>query len=802
MLFHYLRIALRNLGKDRAYTLINVFGLAVGLAAFILIILYVKDEKSYDRHHGKHPRIYRLWSVLDAEGQGERSSSMPFPVGPVMAVEQSGFIEQVVRLFNMQEPYITLQREELKFNEPGVFYADSNYFEVFDHRVVNGNLVNALTGPNKVVLTASLAEKYFGSENPLGKELLLEGKIPLTVSAVLEDPPAQSHVSPRALISFTTLRAFMGPGIQRNNWVWNPNWTYILLKEGVQPEELQATFPDFITAHLPDFMKDRTTFHLMPLTDIHLHSHLEYEIRPNNHAEDVQIFTLIGLFILLIACINYMNLATARSTRRAKEVGIKKVLGSTRPQLITQFLGESLAVSFLSVVLAVVLVELLLQPFNALSGKTLDTTHLLQPQNLLIYAGLALGVGLVSGLYPAVFLSHFRPAVVLKAGAKGRAGGAWVRKGLVGFQFTMAIGLMICTYLVHEQFSFLKNRSMGFNDEEILVIPTKPQLAMSYDVFKERLGALGGVVSVTKMNDILGVKHNVHEYNYEGMPPEDYIYFPSLIVDEDFVPTFGMEIVAGRNFDRQHPKDDSLAVIINETMVQELGWESPQAALGRQFYTPHGRERVIGVVKDFHFVSLSEPIRPFVLDIQRSGFGVFFTKFVAVKASSGKLDTLLEEMEKVWMDLVPEYPFEYFFLDSEIDNAYRAQSRLRDLMGMFSLLAIIISCVGLFALSAFTAEQKTKEISVRKILGASSWQLIRVVAMEFVRMVLVAIALATPLSFWVISRWLEGFAERIQVDPLSFLLAGFAGLVIAMFTVSFQAFRASRINPVNALRYE
>lgn len=802
MLRYIFTIAFRNLRKDRGYTLINVLGLAVGLAAFILIALYVKDEWSYDQHHSKHQRIYRLWSVLDAEGQGERSSSMPFPVGPTLAAEQEHLIEECVRLFNAQEPFLTLQLDDKKFNETGVFFVDSNYFKVFDHHFVAGDPQTALRGPNKVVLTQSMATKYFGSAEAIGKELRLEGNISLKVTAVVADPPAQSHFLPTALVSFTTLKAIMGPNIQANNWVWNPNWTYVLLKEGVQPEELETHFPAFIKAHMPDFMQGRSTFFLMPLANIHLDSHLEYEIMANHHRKDVEVFLLIGFFILLIACINYMNLATARSMRRAKEVGIKKVLGSTRNQLIGQFLAESILVSALSVILGVILVELLLIPFNHLSGKTITTMHLLQDENLVLYAFLAVGVGVLAGAYPAFFLSRFKPVKVLKAGGRGKASGAWVRKALVGLQFTAAIGLMICTVLVHQQFEFLRSQPMGFNDQEVLVIPTKPKLVASFNVFKERTKAIPGVENVTKMNDVLGVKHNVHEYNYEGMDPGDYIYFPSLIVDEDFIPTFGMELVAGRNFGLDHPKDDSLAVIINETMVRELGWKSPQQALGKQFFTPHGTERVVGVVKDFHFVNLSEPIRPFVLDMIKSGFGAFFTKFAAVRIQSSNAEETINQMEQLWTELLPEYPFEYYFLDAQIDNAYKSQSRLRDLMGIFALLAIFISCVGLFALSAFTIEQKTKELAVRKILGASNFQLVLVVALEFLRMVLIAILVAVPIAYVVMRDWLNGYAEHIPLGWMSFVIAALVGLLIALLTVSFQAVRAGTINPINALRYE
>ena len=802
MIRNYLTTAIRNLRRNRLYTIINVLGLAVGVACFILIMLYVQDEMQYDQYHSKSDRIFRLVEKIELEGQGEESSSNPFPVAPTLKNDYPGLIEHAVRFFNFQVDKRTLKIGDKKFAESQVFFADSNVFEVFDFPLLQGNPEEVLTGPNLIVISEDLGRKYFGEGvDPMGKIIEYEGQIPLKVSGILGKLPTQSHFQFQALISFPTLIPMMGQSLTQN-WVWNPNWTYLLLAEDATPKELEAQFPAFIDKYYPDFIKTQITHYLQPLTDIHLKSHLDYEIEANSSEATIYIFLMIGVFILLIACINFMNLATARSAKRAQEVGMRKVLGAHKGQLIRQFIGESIVMSFLSLFVALFLISISLPFFNQVSGKEISQDLLLTPQFLCILTGIGIIVGIISGLYPAFFLSSFQPVKVLKGKLKSSRSNAFFRKGLVIIQFSISLILIISTVIIYQQFSYMRGADTGFTKDQIIVIPTKPEIVPKIEFFREEILRNPQVKNMTIMNEIMGVHHNVHEYNYEGMEPGKWIYFPSLIVNEDFVKTFDLEIVAGRDFSREISTDDTASIIINETMVSHLGWGTPQDALGKQFFTPRGNERVVGVIKDFHFVSLKDKIRPFVLDITSGNAKAFFTKNLAVRIAPEDMEKTLEHIGNVWSSMSPDHPFDYSFLDAEIDNLYRDESKLGDLVGYFSLLAIFIACLGLFALASFTAEQRTKEIGIRKVLGSTMYEIMQLLALDFMKLVLLANLIAWPLAWWMMQEWLTGFAYHTKIEWWIFLAASLAVVLISLFTVITQAYRAGLTNPVLALREE
>ena len=799
MLRNYLLVAWRNFLRNKLYSAINILGLAIGLTCFVWIMLYVQDEHRYDRYHHRADRIYRLVEKIDLEGQGEESSSNPFPTGPALVNDYPHLIEQVVRFFNWQTETRTLRVGDRKFAQRDVFFVDSTVFEVFDFPLAAGDPATALDGPNKIVISQALAQKYFGTADPLGQQILYEGQAPLQVTGVFGEIPSQSHFTFEAFISYTTLRPYLGMSLT-HNWVWNPNWTYVLLREGVSPAELEAQFPGFIDKYYPAFMKPQITHYLQPLTDIHLHSKLDYEIGPNGDAGNVRIFALIGVFILLIAGINFVNLATARSARRAREVGMRKVLGADRPGLVRQFLGESLLLTALALACAFLLLELGLPFFNQLAGKDLPTGLLVQPGFLLFFIGTGLVVGIGAGLYPAYYLSAFQPVEVLKGKVRASRPERLFRQGLVVLQFSISLALIISTAVIYRQFRFLQTADTGFAREQVLVVPLKPDMVPKLEVLKAGFLRHAEVQAVTQMNEILGVHHNVHEYNYAGMEPGRWIYFPSLIVDEDFLTTFGLEVVAGRGFSRDHPTDDTLAVVVNEAMVRELGWGSPAEAIGQQLFTPHGRERVIGVVRDFHAVSLKDRIRPFVLDMQGGPLGSFFAKNLAVRISGQAVPETLAHLEESWNHVSPEHPFEYTFLNSRLQALYQSEDRLGDLVGYFSLLAVFIACLGLFALASFTAEQRTQEIGIRKVLGADTGSILRLLAMDYLRLVLLANLIAWPVAGLALYRWLEGFAYRIALPWGLFGLAALLVLLVALGTVFFQSLRASHTDPVLALR--
>lgn len=801
MLKNYLLIAYRNMIRGGFYSVLNILGLAIGLACFFLIALFVKDELSYDRFHSKHDRIYRVIGILELEGQGEQSSSCPFPVAPALANDYPNLIEHAVRFFNFQDPQHTLKVGETRINESRIFLADSNVFEVFDFPLEEGDRTKALNEPNTIVLTRTLAVKYFGHEDPMGKTIKFDGVRDLMVTGILGEVPQQSHMHFDALISFSTLRSMMGN--QQKNWVWNPNWTYVLLKDGVKPEQLEQAFPAFVNKYYPDFLKPQVTHLLQPLTDIHLHSKYSYEIEPNSDISLVYIFSVIGIFILLIACINFMNLATARSANRAKEVGVRKVAGADRVQLIRQFLSESMLLTGIAILLSLLIAQLLLPVFNTISGKQISASAFATPLLLLFLLVIGLATGLLAGIYPAFYLSSFQPVDVLKGKLSSGSRNVLLRRALVVLQFTISVSLIIGTGMVYFQLRYLRSAPLGFDKEQVLMLPVRPPMAKMFDPFIQDLKSQEGIVNVATMNDVVGKHHNTHEYNYKGMQPGKWIYYPSLLVSEDFVPLMNMQLVAGRNFSKAFPRDDSLAVIVNEAMVKHMRWGSPEQALGQQMFTPTGTERVVGVVKDFHFESLHTPLGPFVLDMPHKVWKPYWTRYIAVKLKAGAdMPATIKAIGNLWNNYSQEFPFDYFFLDDDLDMQYKAQENLARLIAYFSVLAVIIACLGLFALASYSAEQRTKEIGIRKVMGASVMHISTLLSVDFLKLVLIAVIIAWPLSWYALHVWLEGFAFRTEMSWMLFLLSGIAALLIAWLTVLFQSLKAAWSDPVKSLRYE
>src|SRR5690606_13978991 len=589
-----------------------------------------------------------------------------------------------------------------------------------------------------------------GDEDPVGKTLIYESNFNLLVTGVFDEIPSQTHFNFDCLISFSTITQIIGQGIQQN-WVWNPNWTYFLLREGADAKELESKFPDFVQKYYPAHLKPQITHYLQPLHDIHLKSNLDYEMQPNSDEANIYIFSVVGVLIILIAIINFMNLATARSAKRAREVGMRKVLGADRKMLVRQFLGESLIISFFAVILALFLIELLMPVFNNLSGKELTFKYFTDPLNLIILLIVGLLVGILSGIYPAFFLSAAEPIRIVKGNINLLPKGVVLRKVLVILQFTISLELIIGTLIIYQQLNFMQNANLGFNKENVLLVSFKPPVANRYNTFKDELVMNENISSVTMMNEIIGEHHNTHEINYEGMDAGKFVYFPGLLVDEDFVETFDLQIIAGRGFSEEYLREDSLGIIVNEAMIKELNWGDPQSVINKRFNTIFGNERIIGVVKDFNFVWLKEPIGPFFLDIPPAFVRPFFLKFAAVKIKSEDIKGAIHFIEQKWNEIIPEFPFEFSFLDENLNNMYKEQDNLGKLVGYFSILAIFIACLGMFALASFNAEQRTKEIGVRKVLGASVPAIVFLFTQEFLKLVLVAVAIATPLAYLILN---------------------------------------------------
>lgn len=799
---NYLLIAWRNLQRQKLYSFLNTLGLSLALTSFIGIFLFVLDELSYDKYHSKYQRIYRIWEVIELEGQGEHSSSLQFPVGPTLKHEYPHLIEQQVRFYNGQQPYHTLQHQNDIYNEPGLFFVDTNVFEVFDYHFIKGNAENALANPNSIVLSKPLAQKFFQNQNPIGKELILEGGIKLNVTGVFQPLPKQTHMPVNALVSFSTLRQFMGNPVQGNNWVWNPCWTYLLLHPQVSPEAIESESKKFAQKYFPEFMAKQISFYLMPLSKIHLNSHLEYEIQPNGSKSTLVILSVIGVFILLIGCINFINLSIAQAQKRTKEIGVRKTMGGLQSQLMKQFLVESFLYSCFAAVISLAAIEALLPFFNQLTGKQFQYDFIYQPVTIGLVFTALLFTSFLSGFYPALYLSKLSPVKIFSQTHAAQGTAQWMKKALLMVQFSLSVGLIIATLVVQSQVEFMQNSHPGFNKQNILVIGNKPQVAQKFDAFRTELLQHESVVEVTRMNDVFGVGHNVHEYNYQGMPKGEWKYFPSLIVDENFLDCFELKLIAGRNFNEAIKTDDSLGVIINHAMAQQLGW-SPQQAIGQQMYTPHGNERVIGVVKDFNYVSFAKPIQPFVLDMQKHGkFGTFFNKFTAVKFNQNQAHETINHIHETWKKFAPQFPLEYFMLSDKMANQYQAQNTLNKIIKIFTMLTIIITCIGLFALISFNLQQKRKALSLRKILGASSLQLWWILLKDWVMVLLPSLIISLPLTYYFLSVWLNGFAYRTSISGTTMLLGVLLIIVLSVITIGYHLLQLLKINIAQVLKYE
>lgn len=800
MLQNLLLTGFRNLWKQKRYALINLLGLATGIACFVLIGLYVQYQRSFDRFVPDHDRVYRVVGKIEMEGQGEHSSSMVFGLGPTLYADHPELVERYCRWFDFQDPQHTLKvgdslSTDRMFTESGLYLVDSTVFELFGYPLVQGDPRTALTKPGSIVLSQELAKKYFGDADPMGRMMKWDNAMDVQVTGVLGELPRNSHIRFEGLVSIYTILQYWKK-IERNNWVWNPCWTYVRLKEGVTEAEAERVFPAFIQKYYPDFLKDQIGHELQPLADIHLTSKLDFEMRQNGDKGSVNILWAIGFFILVLAAVNFMNLATARSAYRAREVGVRKAAGAARGQLIAQFLLESVLMSMLAALIALLLIKLLMPAFNELAGEMIPLPTMLVPGVL----GLAVVLGLLSGIYPAFFLSSFQPAVVLKGNSGGTSRGQALRKALVVVQFAIALVLIIGTVFVKRQHDHLRTVDLGFTKEQVVLIPVRAPMADVYLAVYPELKKISGVKAVSWANDILGKKHNTHEFNWGTMEQGKWTYLPALYVNPEFQRAMDIELLAGRWFSRDFPGDDSLSVVINETFARQLYPDDPAKAIGERMDTPHGEERVIGVAKDFAFDPLFKAVAPFVFDMTNDI--TQWLRYIYIRTEGGDPRPVIEAARKEWNARTTNFPFEYQFLDDQLNMQYEAQGRLAQLVGIFSLLAVFIACLGLFALASWTAEKRTREIGIRKVMGADTLRITWEVTRDFLLLVLVGALVAVPLAWFGVGRWLENFAFRTHIEPLVFLGAGLVVLLIASFTVSFRAIRAAQTDPVKALRHE
>jgi len=804
MLQHYLKIGLRNALKHLNYAFINVFGLALGLSSFIFIMIYVSDELSFDRFHADYGDIYRVNRLYSSIDINEDAATCSFPFAPTLLEDYPEMVENYCRFFDFQRStllfeYIKDEGESLKFNEEWFYLADSTVLQMFSFPLIEGDPATALSRPNCLVISESTARRYFGAEPALGKTLRMEENQIFEITGVMRDLPHHTHFRIDLLGSLSTLRVLAG-GQLPQTWVWNPCWTYIKLRKNVRPEQLEARLKDFYLAHYSDFQNQEVRLYLQPISAIHLHSQHDYEMRPNNSVSYVRILSLIAIFVLVLAIINFMNLATANSAGRAREIGLKKVLGAKRSQLILQFLGEAYIFTFIALLLAVTTTEFLLPSFNRFTGKDISHNIFVQPSTIVIGLVILLVVGFLSGSYPAFFLSNLDTGRFRGEVQNGTKSGL-ARKLLVISQFLISIALIIGTVSAYSQLNYLKKANLGFNKDRVILIPSVAGVSTRFEAFANELKSNKDVVHVTGMEDILGVNHNTRRFFIEGFGEDKFYYFPAFIVRYEFLETFDIPVVSGRGFSRDFPSDTMNAVMINETMVRNLGWTN-ETALGKSLRSD-GNERVIGVFSDFHALSLHKPLSNFVLDMAGNPQAAAgFTRYIAIKSNCDNYTELLTFIRSKWEEFVPTRPFEYSFLDDRINDLYKDEAKFSAISIMITILAVIIACLGLIGLTSFLVEQKTKEICVRRVHGATFSDVNRLLSTEFIRLISIAILISWPLAYIFVHRWLISFSRHIAIQWVVFLVSGLVALSLVLLITSAHARRASRVNPAYALKYE
>lgn len=819
MIRNYITVALRNLLKQRFYALINIFGLATGIASCLVIVLFIAFELSYDRYHEKAARIYRVNGEIKFGPNHYRLAVAAAPFGEAMA-EDFPEVENYVRFRNRGSFLVKAKETDTNIKEDRVIYVDSTFFSVFTAPVIEGDPNTALNDNNSIAISQSIAAKYFPGSSAVGQTMILDNNQLCKVTAVFRDMPDNGHFKFNILISMTGLEEAKSANFVSNNFN-----TYLLLRPGTSYEAVNTKMPAFIEKHFgpqllsilgDDFTLENfnasgniLNYWLMPVTDVHLHSDRTAELAPNGDIAYVYLFGAVALFILAIACINFMNLSTARSANRAKEVGVRKVMGSMRTHLVRQFLTESILVCGVAFGIAVAMAYLALPMFNDLSQKTLSIPFDQPVFYLSLLAG-ALAVEFLSGVYPSLFLSAFKPVDVLKGKVASGMKSGIIRSSLVVFQFTISIVLVIGTLTVQKQLSYIQNKKIGFEKDQVLIIKDAYALGNRVNSFMEEARRINYVSSATLSGflPVTGSFRSDNTYWPEGKQPtqENMVGMQSWRVDTEYLTTFGMKIAVGRFFSKDFPSD-STAMVINQSAAQKFNLgEDP---LGKRISTFFGTNpdgtpdpnslatfEVIGVVEDFHFESMKQNITPLAFFLQRSSGNI------ALRFEAKDTRSVIADIERTWKSIAPDQPFQYSFLDEDFGYMYSGEQRVGQIFMIFAVLAIIIACLGLFALTSFTAEQRTKEIGIRKVLGASVGSIVVLLSREFGKLILIAIALATPLAWYGVQKWLESYTYKVEIGLAVYAVAGIMCLVIAWLTMSFQSIRAASSNPVKALRSE
>lgn len=811
MIRNYFKMAWRNLMKHPFISFINLFGLAVGLTCCLLITIYILHETSYDKYNQKADRIYRVTrSFNNPDGAVTLKLSTIAPAFGPLLKNYFPEIQQITRFLpNGKTP---VKYEEKLFNEDKLFFADEHAFDVFDINVVKGNPKKALEDPFSVMLSEKIAKKYFGSTDPMNKVIRMNNQFDVKVTGVFKSFPSNAHIHPELMVSFNTLKdsAVYGAKNLETNFGNNSFFTYLLLPENYPAKNIEAQFPAFLDRDVhfqgaPASYKTSsgTKLGLQKLTDIHLTSHTDYEAEENGDISRVYIFSAIALIILLIACINYMNLSTARSALRAKEIGIRKVSGAGKGTLIAQFLSESVLITFISLMIALVLTYLTLPFLNHMIGQDLTFSQLLRPEYMVVILMTPFIVGILSGIYPALFLSSFQPVKTLKGLFKTGGKSISFRKALVVTQFGISIVLIITTAIVFQQLKYMQQAKLGYNKEHVVVLPYYFTSNSQYETYRNEMLANAGILNMGRSSRIptgrLLDSQGASAESGDSLQPVT-VELKYLATDYDFLPSYSIDMAAGRNFSRTFATDTA-NFVLNEAAVNILGWKSPATAVGKNFMYGGVKGKIIGVTKDFHFESMHQKIAPIVMTLPKPDQANRFNQ-LSIKIDGKNLSGELASIEKFWRHYLPEVPFEYNFLNDNFNKLYVSEERQGDLFTLFACIAICIACLGLLGLSAFAITQRIKEIGIRKVLGASVSNIVVLLSKDFLLLVIIASLISFPVAWYAMHQWLANYAYRINISSWIFILAGLIAAIIAILTVSFQAIRAAIANPVKSLRTE
>ncbi len=798
MFKNYLKIALRNLLRNKTFSLINIIGLAIGMACCLLILFWIIDEMNYEKVHEKRDRIYRIACELNLGGRTDQLAPLMPPLAP-LAKEGIPEIENSVRFGLSPQRSSIIEYEDIRYTEENLYFVDQSVFDIFTFPLVAGDPVTALELPFSMVITEDIAQKYYGDENPVGKTLLYEDKYTFTVTGVLKNIPRHTQLQSELMASYSSLTEINGP-IEHQWGRFGNTYTYILLKENTTPEGLEAKLTEIIKTNAGERLASMVGFIIQPLPDIYLRSNLTMELTPTGNIDYVYLFSFLAVLILMIASINFMNMSTSKSAHRSREVGMRRVLGAFRFQLIKQFLGESILISLIALALALIIFYLGLPLFGQILEKELSISFISSGLIFIILIAFTVIVGILAGLYPAFFLSGFNTINTLKGKTTGISKSI-LRKGLVIFQFAISISLIVCTLVIYKQLNYTMNKNLGFDKEALITIPMQnPEIKQKaqalVNTFKNNVFVdnVSSAFSAPARGMIMrmGVRA-------EGIPEDDPLIMQALGVDYSYINTLGIQLIDGREFSEEFGSDATNAVILNQAAVKRLGWKNP---IGKEFQVPNPRThsfndyKVIGIVRDFHMESLHNKISPLFMFIDKNRVNVLSLR---MKESTQEAIASITES---WKSVVPDAPFNYNFIDDDFARFYRTEQKIGKIIITFSLFAVLIACLGIFGLVTYTAERRNKEIGIRKVLGASVTGLSYLLSKEFLILVAISNIIGWPVAWYTMNRWLEGFAYKTEVSIMIYLIAGLGVMIIAILTVIGQSVRAAVSNPIDVIKYE